>query len=186
MTNRSHLPWKTPNGTAMRPKSSRRSRSEFVRKTFRRQSYSKKLRGTLLASMNDSGRAMSPAALLPRTDRAKRHPRFGSLGCGSRILARLFAARRTAPLFQTPGDPRLGQVVGRHLHFHAVADGQAHPALAHLATDGGEHEVFVVEFDSEHRAREHGLNAALDFNVFFFHKWMERCPGLSMTRHPPE
>ena len=29
--------------------------------------------------------------------------------------------------------------------------------------------MLVVEFDAEHRSREHGGDAAFDFNVFFFH-----------------
>src|SRR5277367_2443228 len=59
---------------------------------------------------------------------------------------------RTAGLFQPPGDARLVEVVGRHLHFHPVSDGEAHPAFAHLAANGGQHEVFVVQFDAKHRA----------------------------------
>jgi hypothetical protein len=54
-----------------------------------------------------------------------------------------------------------------------------HETLAHLAADGGEHEVFVVQFHSEHGAGEHELHAAFDFNVFFFHdwrKWKRRSP----------
>ena len=87
---------------------------------------------------------------------------------------------RVEVLFQPPGDARLVQIVRRHFHFHAVADGEAHPALAHLAADRGEDEVFVVQFDAEHRSGQHGRDATFDFNVFFFHgfwtnnrSWME-------------
>ena len=74
-------------------------------------------------------------------------------------------------LSQPPGDARLVQVVGRHFHFHAVADGQAHPAFAHLATDGRQDNVLVVQFDAEHRAGQNRLDTAFDFDVFFF----DRC-----------
>ena len=77
--------------------------------------------------------------------------------------------RSAKRLFQPPGDARFVQVVGRHFHLHAVADGKAHPALAHLAANGGEDEVFVRQFNPEHRPRQHGRNATFDFNVFFFH-----------------
>ena len=50
-----------------------------------------------------------------------------------------------------------------------VADGEAHPAFAHFAADGGEDEMLVFEFDAEHRAGQHRLDAPFDFNVFFFH-----------------
>ncbi len=72
-------------------------------------------------------------------------------------------------LFEPPDDARLVEVVGRHLHFHAVAHGQADPAFAHLAANGGEDEVLVVEFDAEHGSGQNGRDATFDFNVFFFH-----------------
>ena len=77
--------------------------------------------------------------------------------------------RHRENLFQPPGDARLVQVVGRHFHAHAVADSEPDPAFAHLATDGGEDEVLVVQFDPEHGAGQHGLDAPFYFNVFFFH-----------------
>jgi hypothetical protein len=76
--------------------------------------------------------------------------------------------RRFLP--EPPGDARLVQIVGRHFHFHAVADGQAHPAFAHFAADGREDEMLVVQFDAEHRAGQHGRDATFDFNVFFSHE----------------
>ena len=76
-------------------------------------------------------------------------------------------------LLQPPGDACFLQVVGRHLHFHPVADGKTHPTLAHLAADGGQHEVLVFQFHPEHRARQHGHDATFDFNMFFFHGLIE-------------
>jgi len=67
-----------------------------------------------------------------------------------------------------PGDSGLVQIVGRHLHLHAVADGEAHPALAHLSTDRREHQMLVVEFDAEHRAGQHRGDTAFHFDVLFF------------------
>src|SRR5437667_7273959 len=72
-------------------------------------------------------------------------------------------------LSEPPDDARLAQVVGRHLHFDAIANGQAHPAFAHLSADGGEHEMFVVEFDPKHGAGQHSLHTPFYFNMLFFH-----------------
>jgi len=69
---------------------------------------------------------------------------------------------------QAPGDAAFAQIVGRHFHLDAVADSQANPALAHFSADGGEDEVFVVEFNAEHRASQHGLHLSDYFDVFFF------------------
>src|SRR6516164_1052101 len=61
---------------------------------------------------------------------------------------------------QPPGDARLVQVIGRHLHFHAATGGEAHPALAHLPADGGQHQVLVVQLDPEHGAGQYRRDAA--------------------------
>ena len=81
---------------------------------------------------------------------------------------------RAEGLFQPPGDSRLVEVVGRHLHFHAVANGEAHPAFAHLAANGGQHDMFVVQFDAKHRAGQHGYDSTFDFYVLFTHGWQTR------------
>ncbi len=67
-------------------------------------------------------------------------------------------------LLQPPSDTRLVKIVRRHLHFHAIARGQAHPAITHLAADGGEHEVLVVEFHPEHGTGHNGLDTTFHFN----------------------
>ena len=53
---------------------------------------------------------------------------------------------------KSPGDAGLFEVVRGHFHFHAVADGEADKAFSHLAGDGGEDEVFVVQFHAKHGA----------------------------------
>lgn len=82
-----------------------------------------------------------------------------------------------ACLSKPPDDARFVEIVRGHLHLDAVADRQPDPALAHLSADGGKDEVFVVEFHPEHRARKHGLDAPFHFNMFFFHRLLERRPG---------
>ena len=92
-----------------------------------------------------------------------------------------------ARLAQPPDDAPLVQIVRGHLHLDAVANGQTHPAFAHLATNSGEHEVFVGEFNPEHRAWKHGLDAPFYFNMFFFHVLLRRWPDLRVaaTSHGP-
>ena len=88
-----------------------------------------------------------------------------------------YETKRTGEkLFQPPGNARLVEVVGRHFHFDAVANGQAHPAFAHFAADGGEDDVLVVEFDTKHRAGQNGLDPTFDFDVFFF-DWCSHADG---------
>lgn len=83
-----------------------------------------------------------------------------------------------AGLFQAPDDPAFGQIVWGHLHLDAVADGEADPAFAHFAADGGQDQVFVGKFDAKHRAGEHGMYAAFNFDMFFFHGWQLGTPLL--------
>ena len=72
-------------------------------------------------------------------------------------------------LFQPPDDPGFVQIVGGHFHFNSVADCEPDPAFAHLPGDGGEDEVFVVQFDAEHGARQNGMDDSFDFDGRFFH-----------------
>ena len=37
----------------------------------------------------------------------------------------------------------------------------------HLAGNGRQHLMLVVQFDAKHRPRQHGLNPTFDFYVFF-------------------
>lgn len=68
---------------------------------------------------------------------------------------------------EPPHDACLVEIVGRHLHADAIARGDADPALAHFARDGGEHDVLVREFDAEHRPGQDGLNPTFDLDVLF-------------------
>ena len=106
----------------------------------------------------------------------------------SMTFVALFTLRPAAGrrLFQPPRDAALVEVVGRHLHLHPVADGQAHPPLPHLAADGGQHHMFVLQLDTEHCARQHRGDAAFDFDMIFFgvscHKRKTAESGLSEPR----
>src|SRR6516164_10111497 len=71
---------------------------------------------------------------------------------------------------QAPNDARFVQIVGRHFHFDAVANGESNPAFAHFAADGRQNEVLVVELDAEHGARQDGLDDSFDFDWRFFHR----------------
>ncbi len=64
-------------------------------------------------------------------------------------------------------DPRLGRVVGRHLHFHPVANGKANKTFAHLAGNMREHEMIIRKCDAKHGARKHRHDGALQCNGFF-------------------
>ena len=77
--------------------------------------------------------------------------------------------RRKPLLTQAPGDAGLVQVVGGHLHLHSIPHRQPHPTFAHLATDGGEHEMLIGQFHTEHGAWKHTLNATFNLNMLFFH-----------------
>ena len=72
-------------------------------------------------------------------------------------------------LSDSPNNPRFVQIVWRHFQFYPIASDKADPPFAHLAANRGEHEVFVVQLDAKHRAGKDRMDAALDFNMFFFH-----------------
>src|ERR1035438_8100859 len=55
----------------------------------------------------------------------------------------------------------------RHLHLHAVANGEAHEPLAHFAGNGCQHLMLVVQLDPEHCPGQNRHNAPLNFDVFF-------------------
>lgn len=89
-----------------------------------------------------------------------------------KIIAGTFSVRDSSPRLlrkspYAPDDARFIEVVLRHLHLHAVADGQLHEFLAHLAGDGRQHLMLVVQLDTEHRAGQHRHNFPFNFNMFF-------------------
>src|SRR5208282_2389681 len=82
--------------------------------------------------------------------------------CESRFA--FHASRSTVPV----GDARLVQIVGRHLDVDLVADADADEIFPHLAGDVREHLVPVRQRDAKHGARQHLLDAAGQFDRFFF------------------
>src|SRR4051812_32291294 len=66
------------------------------------------------------------------------------------------------------GDTALGQVVGRELDEHFVADQHPDAVLAHLAGGVAEDLVIVLEPDAEHRVGEKLHNLSAHFKQFFF------------------
>lgn len=83
---------------------------------------------------------------------------------------------------QSPDNPRLVQIVGRHFHLYAVADDEANEAFTHLAGDGGEDLVFIVELDLEHGSRQDGQDAAFHLDMLF-HKEIKS--GVRFNQTPP-
>ena len=65
-------------------------------------------------------------------------------------------------------DPRLAEIVRRHLDFDPVADVDADPVLAHLAGDMREDFVSIGQRDFKHRSRQNLSYRAGQFNGFFF------------------
>lgn len=86
----------------------------------------------------------------------------------ARALRRVGLGRRKRRDWsEAEGDASLGGVVGRHFHFHAVADDEFDEALAHFARDVGEHDEFVGEFDAELGTCEDLHDGALDLDGSF-------------------
>ena len=70
-------------------------------------------------------------------------------------------------LLQTEDDSRLVQIVRRHLHAHPIAGSQTDEMFPHLARNMGQHAVFVVQLDAEHRSRENSDDFAFHLNILF-------------------
>ncbi len=66
------------------------------------------------------------------------------------------------------GDPRFGQIVGRHLDFDFVANADADEILSHLARNVSQHLVTVGQRHPEHRAGQNLRYRSGQFNGFFF------------------
>ena len=78
-------------------------------------------------------------------------------------------------------NPRLAQIVRRHLDIDLVADTDADEVFAHLAGDVGQDLVTVGESDTEHSPRQHLGYRADQFDWFFFgHGQFQRSAGTSM------
>jgi hypothetical protein len=70
-------------------------------------------------------------------------------------------------LTNAPDDARLVQIVGGHFHLHTVTDRKPDEAFAHLARNGSQHLMFVIQFDTKHGSRQHGLYTTFDFYMLF-------------------
>jgi hypothetical protein len=71
-------------------------------------------------------------------------------------------------LTEPVNDPRLVQIVRRHLDFHAIAHRQANEPFPHLAGDVCEDDMLVPQFDAEHGPGEDGSNLSFGFDDFFY------------------
>ena len=122
---------------------------------------------TRLAARNDSRRT-APVNSGGGTNRKREFDEGCRASSKERVTVNAGAtAEKPANSAKPPDDPRLVQIVGRHFHFHTVTDDEADEAFAHFAGDSGEDQVFISEFDPEHRAGEHGQDTAFHLDVFF-------------------
>ena len=71
------------------------------------------------------------------------------------------------PLTLPESDPRLAQIVRRHLDVHLVADANADEILSHFAGDVSENFMTVGQSDPKHGARQNLSHRARQFNWFF-------------------
>src|SRR5271170_25187 len=65
-------------------------------------------------------------------------------------------------------DPRLAQIVRRHLDVDPVTDADANEVLAHLAGNMRKDFMAVGQSDAKHRAGQHLADRPLQFNWLFF------------------
>ncbi len=101
----------------------------------------------------------------PQLVRAHTNPFAGGDEDGGVHLKKIAAAVLIQP--DAPDNARLVQVILRHLHFHPVAHGQSYETFAHLAGDGRQHLMLVVQLDAKHRPGQHRLNTTFNFYMFF-------------------
>ena len=75
--------------------------------------------------------------------------------------------RNLVAMSESINDASFGGVVGRHLHFHPVADCKANESLAHPSRDVCENKMVIRECDAKHRSGKHRLDGTLNFNGLF-------------------
>lgn len=61
-------------------------------------------------------------------------------------------------------DARFGEIVRRHFHSHAVADGEADEVFPHFSRNMRQHFVLIVQGHAKHRARKDRFDDAFEFN----------------------
>ena len=76
--------------------------------------------------------------------------------------------RAAASWHEAIGDAALGQIVGRQLDQHLVADQHADAVLAHLAGGVAEDFVVVLQPHAEHGVGQKLHHLAAHFEQFFF------------------
>ena len=64
-------------------------------------------------------------------------------------------------------DTRLVRIVGGHLEFHSISDGQANKTLSHFSRNVREHKVIICQRDSKHRSRQHRRDRSLEAERLF-------------------
>jgi hypothetical protein len=89
------------------------------------------------------------------------------LGPGFVFGRRGGSKKNRVAMLESINDAGFGGVVGRHLHFHPVANCKPNETFAHLAGNVRENEMIVRECDAKHGSGEHRHDGALQFDGFF-------------------
>jgi len=117
--------------------------------------------------------AAAPAVVVVR--RKERRGRDGGIQPQSTACRRFWEERKWRAalpanrLVQPVDDPRLVDVVRRHLQLHPVSIRQADEALAHFARDMGENGMLVLQRDAEHGSGKHFGDLTFGFDDLFGH-----------------
>ena len=69
--------------------------------------------------------------------------------------------RNLVGMSESINDSRLGGVVRRHLHSHAITDCKPNKTFAHLSGNVRENQMIVCKRDTKHSSRQHHCNGAL-------------------------
>ena len=88
-----------------------------------------------------------------------------SATCCRLVLLRTGRPHSEAGLSQAEGDAGFAQIVRRHFHADAVADGEADEVFAHLARDVRENFVLLhVQSHAEHGSGQNRFDRAFNFD----------------------
>lgn len=74
----------------------------------------------------------------------------------------------------TVNDATTSEIVRRELYDHAILWKDLDVMLTHLPRDMTEHDVPILQFDTEHSIRQRLNDGALDFNDAFFFRHYSR------------
>jgi len=75
--------------------------------------------------------------------------------------------RNLVAMSESVNDPRLGNIIRRHLHFHPVPDRKADKTFAHPPGNVREHEVIIFQGHPKHCPGQHAPNRTFQFDGFF-------------------